>query len=490
LTFSSPSYIRVLAIASVLTGAAMTSFAQSLRPASFEEEIEDWHLVDLDGDGRREVLVFFDDDEQGKPFSVIRRPAQGELQVSPRLHLPADTVAIAMRRQQPKTPLELVLLAPKSISRARWQDGRFIMSAARDVELRPFFRAARQGPPPIWHWDIDYNGDGFGDLMLPVDRGIALFAGQADGELAAAKLVALPGNRKVRPSAPDAISITRSLPHPVFRDVDADGRQDLTWFDGVGLGYARQLPKGDFAPAARFELPWVSEAAGGVVEKTDVSMPDADGDGRNDLLLSRMRTNPERVTDMKTTIVLLRNRGGDVPFGRKPDHAVVIPGVAGVGPTLLDCDGDGRNDLVVGSYGANLAAAVSRLLGGIPFEFQIFRGEAQGFSNRPMSTLKVSVSSDAFSDLGARHCARVMPDLDGDGRVDLVCFLGRGRRQSIVLRPGLSGETLSFSEKPTATVQTRDYRGMTDIDDGGAGARELMLVSEKGILFVDFSAPK
>lgn len=476
--------LRTLALLLVV---ALSATAQKVRRADFDTEIEDWHLIDLDGDGRREILVFFDDTEAGKPFRVVRRPAKGGLVVGELGHLPARTVAIALRRPLPKKPLELILLSPTGTRRAVFRDAGFEIGPETSSGLTPFFRAALSGPPPIWHWELDINADKAGDLMVPCDEGVAIARGQEDGTLGPFRTLPLPGQRSLTESAPEAYRFTRTLPHPVFRDVDADGRPDLTWFDGRGLGYARQLASGDFAPAELFTLPWLSEATGGLVEKTDITMRDADGDGRNDLILSRMRADPERVTDMKTTVVLLRNQGGTSPFARRPDQALVIPGVAGVGPTLLDCDGDGRDDLVVGSYGSKLSDAVSRFLGGIPLEFRIFRGEKEGFAKRPMSSSKIAIGSRAFSDLGARHCARIVPDLDGDGIVDLVLMIPRGKRQMIALKPGRREPSLSFAEKPTATFTTRDYQAMSDIADSDpSGPTELLLAGKRRFELLNF----
>ncbi|MEZ6197700.1 MAG: VCBS repeat-containing protein [Planctomycetota bacterium] len=458
------------------------------RELDLDEELEDWHLVDVDLDGRVEVLLFFADDDAGKPYRIVRRDERGRATLGPRGHLPANTIAFAFRTGGEPRRRGLVLLTPEAFRPAPLgADDLFHPGDEIPLSRPGFFRAAREGAPALWHWDRDVDGDGRDDLLLPVDDGVVLRRGGKDGGFAPPVAIPLPTSRTIEPSAPEQFSFTRSLPHPIFADVTGDGRSDLAWFDGEGLGFAPQDAEGHFGAARRFALPWLADAEGGVVEQTDVSLTDLDGDGRDDLLLSRMRADRERVTDMKTTLVALLQQKGAEPFGRRPDLALVIPGVVGVGPTLLDCDGDGRRDLVVGAYGSGISDLLSRLVKRVPITFHVYLGLAKGvFSDTPATTVKVNAPQAIFSSFGARHAARIAPDLDGDGVVDLVTVDTRSGGHAIELRPGSTASGLAFAAEAKRRVEIGPYRALSLVEDRGK-TTELLAVAPRKLVFVSFA---
>jgi len=163
----------------------------------------------------------------------------------------------------------------------------------------------------------DVNGDGATDVLVGVDKGLAVRLGAGDGTF-----------------GPEIVTPSNSAAYPaVVADVNGDGLPDVVGFTDSGLaGSGRlQVLLGDGSGSFTAVKPlggYVQSIAGG----------DFDGDGKEDLL-----------TTTFDNVTRLSLGNGDGTFGSATvvyDSKYYVSGVRSA-----DVDGDGKPDAIVGLYG-------------------------------------------------------------------------------------------------------------------------------------------
>ncbi len=180
---------------------------------------------------------------------------------------------------------------------------------------------------------------------------------------------------------------------PAVADLDGDGRPDLvlgTWRDRVELHLSRTETGGAATSPPSFMLADSALVRITRGSNTTPTLGDLDGDGDLDLL----------VGESSGTLNFYRNEGGP----REPRFELVSDEFGGIDvgrrsvPVLVDLDGDGDLDLVVGSEGGELAWFQNE---GTPEEPRFVRAGA------------VPVPAQGYA-------APSFVDLDGDGDLDVV----------------------------------------------------------------------
>jgi hypothetical protein len=153
-----------------------------------------------------------------------------------------------------------------------------------------------------------------------------------------------------------------------------------------------------------------------------MAVGDLDGDGRDDLAISEPGAD---VTIADSGAVLLYRIGDSGPERLRPPLTGLGRGNFGASLDIADVDGDGDQDLIVGSPGADLAASGNINQRGVIDLFLLERGQAVPDLGAVRLGGQDLAADGTLRPFGGLRFGRalVAKDLNGDGRVDLA-FLG------------------------------------------------------------------
>lgn len=259
----------------------------------------------------------------------------------------------------------------------------------------------------------DFDRDGRLDLALGVHiRGVVVLLHDGEGAFRSWS-EGLPYAQPDRGEGTGAFS-TRTI---VAHDWNGDGWMDLIAL-GEGLTMVRPDRRG-FIPSSsdlavflnRGDGTWEQEGLGGDrrLRGEDLALGDLDGDGREDIAVGTMST-------ASADILFLAGEGGDAEVARLPDvpRGAVLPAVA-----TADFDGDGRQDLAV----SHLHLAEDGWRSGV----FLYMARADGWERRTLLELpgRVHIGSMTTGRLpGDEHLDLV--SVDGTGEVRVLLGDGRG----------------------------------------------------------------
>ena len=357
-----------------------------------------------------------------------------------------------------------------------------------------FFSFSSDATLDYWPLGRDLDGDGMDELILPTPSGYAVW-GRKSGE--AAQLtrrgeIRLQAQERFAPRFEQRFLsrlLTRIsyLPCIVAGDENADGRLDLISIDGRGLLVFRQRSDGSFPadPDLMGKLSGLqgSAAAGGSggqagekLETVRVVVQDIDGDGRLDVLASRSGGDPGLLSDMRTRFMVFMGRR-DGWFGRqRPDRLLSLRGLS-VNPSLVDCDGDGKLDLVASSLRTDMLANLKRaLIKSVTVTYVVFRGTGDGriFDSEPFFERDVDIPIDHLDAGGSAPLLFFDGDFNADGQHDLLeLTMPSGISWTpLVLKRGFFGwgrEELvpDDSRRATATLPISSRVSVVDVNADG-----------------------
>ena len=340
----------------LLLAALLSGFAtQNLR---VDGDLVALEVVDLDGDGRSELLAVY---KTGIPprvhrwMAVFWQASAGRFAPTPSIleapaggrvlrHLRRDrrrrTGAFAHRRRRHRR-------LPHRRSQAR-------RAAHEDPRSRGPGAGSRAGGSPQWNLCRDWTGDGKLDLLVPdvgrtrlYKRGDAGFEHVGDQRVWPDAYYRTGGGSSYGPFSNRNLSIqvTHVLPTLVRGEYDGDGKPDLfailedrvQVFAGTGSGFAFR-PKAGFNFRVRTEK---EHTVGNVYVQSQAR--DLDGDGLDDLIVNKVGGG---VMGMKSETRIYRNTGGGFPS--LPDQRFQADGFSAL-IRLWDLDGDGKPEMLVGA---------------------------------------------------------------------------------------------------------------------------------------------
>lgn len=424
-------------------------------------------LVDLDGDGRRDLLqgiVRGIPPDERRILRVRLQGPDGRLPKEPTFDLPMPAGAAAYDlgdlRDTPGSELlilrahDLLVLSLASRTAPTWVlpiEHATTVGAARDergLERLPMV-FHEFGPEPR--------------MLVPLFGEMLVLA--PDGRTVASLEVPARANFYVPPHpgfyfGESDIQLFFDAPRLSVGDIDGDGRADIAASNRHEIAVFLQTPEGSFPskPSRTIALGLVSEkdhlrGSGGVTSEAR----DFDGDGRLDLLISNVAGS---FTDAHTTTTAYLNQDGT--WDRDKPVGVFHSAGAVAGDLLVDLDGDGRLELVRTEVPMSVLELVEFLITrAADVRLRIHRFVDGRFEPEPEAQLKldVPVSFDTFRTAG--FLPSLNADVNGDGRRDLLLG-GDGDRIEVRLGgqdPPFQHETASQRVNTAGELRVADLEG-------------------------------
>ncbi len=434
------------------------------------------YVADLDGDGRRDLVVAHrmrDAEPPGRHLSVFLQGPDGFPETAAQTwSLPARAGALFLGDLTPAPGTEIGFLAPDGAYVYERASGRYRVRPRKIVHLPTFFDTPSADDIPSWTGRVDADGNGRDDLFVPTDRGVRLYLQGEAGRFRA--LVDLPVPPEHAPT-PDlaavlgaghgapSLSVAAACARPAVDDIDGDGRPDVLFLQGDRLITFLQGPDGRFPakPTDAAQVPVLREfARKDRLEISVARLADVNRDGRADLVVTKRYGNLGDFGSIETVFYFFRSRppaaGAPHPKRyyalRTPDQQIRLQGFSTQDPEFGDADGDGFPDLLLSqvtteTWGKIVQVGVLREIS-VYYYLHLFDRKTGRFN--PSSAWSRTVAIPTKRMKGSQRTwplAYIRGDVDGDGRIDYVEISGKGELTAHTGRPmyGILGPDWSFS---------------------------------------------
>jgi len=330
----------------------------------------DVRVADIDADGHEEIVAV-----TKNGLIVIGR--DGEL------------------KKRPKTPIALVgrgLLAVADGDNLVDLDG-------RRLGPRPLLNGLGEGEPALLDSPGDLDGDGKDDPVYATLDGIVTPRG----------LVPVRPCASLAIEKSEAFAVLYTLPVPAVGSWTGEGRELVVFDDNVVRAFAGTKE------SARLELPLkdFAQSAEGI-RRNEVFVNDLDRDGRLDLVLVMARGSVKVLADFEVNVWAFS--GGRIYDEERqgfyrPATALKVAGAL-LDAAVFDADGDGDLDLAITTISTTILAAPTG-------QWLVFRCEGGKLERKPAWRHEDVVPLTSLR-RDPDPPATVLPDLDGDGRPELV----------------------------------------------------------------------
>lgn len=393
-------------------------------------------LVDLDGDGRQDLLqavTFGLPPNERRVLRVYLQSGAGEIATTPSLvvPIPAQSAAYDLAQVDEHPGEDLLLLRPRGIgivSFVRDEAGR-LQSRVRDAKIPEDLTIGVSNDERGLDW-LPIATHGLGPEPWLVVPGLGeTFLLAADGRLRARIASGVRANFFLQPSglmvSESDIQLFLDAPRISVGDIDGDGRADLLASSRHQLQLFFQAEDGSFphAPSRVLDLDRISFQdhirGSGAVRSAG---RDIDRDGRMDLVVSETLGG---VMNARYNTHVFFNRDGGWDLAR-PDYAFESPKVLGA-DQLLDVDGDGSLELMrIGIPLTVLELIEVFLQEAIDANLVVFGlPRPESVPSRPRSgdawfEVKLGIPLDFETSRPAGFIPSVEYDFNGDGFLDYI----------------------------------------------------------------------
>lgn len=453
--------------------------------------------VDVDGDGRRDLVFAFERDASGEHFGLRTCTFAPEPAFSrcTDLALGEDVRAFDVGNVDATPASELVLLTRGGGALAAWRDGRF--APPQPLALDSLLAGSDDGAPVAARVLFDLDGDGRDELLLPTLAGPALrrFTDAGPGAAQtlaspaqvryrlgrrASELAAATGREPARRLASEA-----TTPLLYVEDFDGDARLDVVTITDNRVRVFAQREDGAFpsTPTLDVERSVLSpEAEREGFRGEATSFADLDGDGRADLIVLEWGADGER-TKMDRHVFFARE---GLAYPEEPDQIVrsesVFPDFE-----IADLDGDGRRDLVIPYFHIAPSQALKMVTQNtLRVQLRMFLlredgrfGQDEGnrfarVDRRIVLDYHLDVMRFLFGAGGRppEHFAPLITtrgDFDGDGLRDLATDDGRGQ-----LHIRFGNRDADFSRGPELAIRFESSLAHELVDVDGDGRSDVV----------------
>jgi len=427
--------------------------------------------VDVDGDGRKDLLVVTaytqwgsiaqDRVESAVAVTEVVPALFEERKILPFLARPDGTYRQGPPFDMPPTWIALAAGSGPHVAVALTDDGLEALDGASDgtlsstrlIDEPSAFEGARAFLSQLDFLE-DVDGDGVPDAVVPARDGIAIHRGTREGsfEAKASTRLRLPEDVVVRGR--------RSVPVVKFLDVDGDGTLDLV-SDGLDR-WPGQISVARGEGGARFAAPRTVSV--GCLSDKDRRVAWFGGlaRGARPSFVTRQQLETgksDRKEAMKPQMRYgVHPIGADLAVPTSPKTTFDAEGYAftgafedGIDLEFIDLDGDGRRDLVTVTVDVSMFQVLRALTSkkiGIGLDFRVYAQDADGaFHLVPDQVLHEKLNLD-LNRFEISRLGQFQGDFDGDGRIDFV-HLGKGK--TITIHRGEPGGR--YPEKPDLAIE-------------------------------------
>jgi hypothetical protein len=380
--------------------------------------------VDLDGDGRQEVILQIVKDNR-RQLAVFRQTDRG-FQSTPDQLLPIPEKAIFYMAGPlgPEDERGVLLIGHRATWFHPWHEG--TLESEGQTLFKPELYPSTADPRFCYAWRIheDLDGDGRADLLLPEwvpgeHAGYRVFSRRMDENYAPGVGLKALIQREYAPRPGGVGRFRTSLPMPVLADMNGDRRRDLTCLVGSTLKTFCQVEGKGVRPDPWAETPlrFFRPSPAGQVTLDRLALEDLNGDGRADLMYMRKHGRVGLFGSLRTRIEIYL-----APFLKKgrPDQILNLTGLT-KRPRFLDFDGDGDLDVILSTLKMDAFSAIRRVVGGdVPAVFRIHRFDAKRnrYESAPVAEVERGLPFDKLLDYSPVPFVFLHGDFNGDGRFD------------------------------------------------------------------------
>jgi len=331
----------------------------ALLPVPLPEPVLDVRIADIDADGKEEIVVVTE-----KELLVL------------------DTTGKVLARH-PVAPLTIV--------------GRGLMIAPQDP--RPLLGGLGVAKPVLVDSPGDLDGDGRDDPIYAT----------RDGFITPGGLVPAPPRAVMEIKRAEAFAVQYAIPIPAVGGWTGKDRELVLYDEGT----FRSFRNGKQTGSLKLPLKELAPAAEGI-RRNEVFLRDLDGNNRLDLLLVMGKGSMKLFSTFEVSAWYFP--GGRIYNEKRkgfyrPATVIKVPGAL-LESTLVDADGDGDLDLALSTMSTSMLAVPSATM-------RVFLHDKGKLQRQPAWTYKGPIAMSAFGpEPDPPH--DLLPDLDGDGRPELV----------------------------------------------------------------------